>query len=131
MLARRASAISEALHHLAASWQELASFYSQEFSAVGAKTNQDLLSFAQALLGKTTEEYLADSPAPCSAHAKYSIHPRGLSESTAISAAVEAAPQVLGFSTGQNSPAPENNQATSATQVQTFIIQTLQALAGC
>src|ERR1035437_4845826 len=118
------SAISAALHHLEASWQQFAAFYGQEFSAVGAKTNQALLSFGQALLGKTTEEYLADSPAPRLALTKYSIRPRGLPESTATSAAVEAAPQVLGLSTSQS--APENNQAMSATQITVLVNQTMQ-----
>jgi hypothetical protein len=122
------STTSAILHNLISGWQQFAAFYSQEFSAVGAKTNQALLSFGQALLGKTTEEYLADAPAPRLALAKQSIRPRDLSESAPASAASEASPQVLGISTNQSSAAPQNNQASSTTQIQTLVGQTFRTM---
>jgi len=69
------------------------------------KPNQALLSFGQALLGKTSEEYLAEAPARIFALAKHPIEPRGPSISNAKSAVADPAPQVLGLST-TSTPAP-------------------------
>ena len=128
------SATSAILHHLTAGWQDFGGFFPAVFGVTkSALAEQDhqlhtaLLSFGQALLGKTTEEYLADAPAPRIALAKHPIHPRGLT----ISAVAEVAPQVLGVTTSQPSPAPTNNAATSATlqtQIQTLIAQTFRTL---
>ena len=73
-----------------------------------------LLSLGQALLGKTTEEYLADAPAPIFALAKHRIEPRGPEvppHSTAPTSVLadESAthqPQVLGQSVTKSRPIP-------------------------
>ena len=91
------SATSVVLHDLTAGWQHF------------------LLSFGQALLGKTTEEYLADAPAHSTLVARAFYHATTL-------AASEASPQVLGLSISAvpaTAPSLQN-------QIQTQIDQTLQ-----
>jgi len=73
---RQESTMSTLLHNLTASWQNFGSFYGQHLSTVSTQINGTLLSFGQALLGKTTEEYLADAPAPGLTVARDRIKPR-------------------------------------------------------
>src|ERR1700730_809785 len=94
------SATSAILHSLLASWQQFASFYKPDFSALGSQANQALLSFGEALLGKTTEEYLADAPAPRLAFAKHPIGPRGPEISPELNHSAQVTtPEVLGIRT--------------------------------
>ena len=94
-------AVSTVLHDFTAVCQQFAAFYKPAFTALDSQTNEVLLSFGQALLGKTTEEYLAETPAPT-----LPIYPRGLAINSATPAAAEQTPQVLGDSTSQAAVTP-------------------------
>jgi hypothetical protein len=139
--------ISATLHDLTVSWHNFGSFYGQQLSTVfrinksalveqgsqihtallwqSDQVERALLSLGQALLGKTTEEYLADEPVPTLAMTKRVSRHGDLPLPTAMSA-VSYQPEVLGLST---SLIPQNNNpATSGVtqgQIQTLIDQTL------
>ena len=117
------SVVLSTLHEITAVWQQFSAFYGQQFAVIGTQANHALLSFGEVLTGKTTEEYLADAPAP-----KLIVHSRGIAANTSTSHSAEAVPQVLGVSIAQ----PAAQSETPATpmvaprQIQNLIDQTLQ-----
>ena len=113
------NAISSTLHEVAAVWKQFVAFYKPEFADIGSQANHSLLSLGEALLGKTTEEFLADAPAP-----KSLTHAGRFAVNTSISPSAEAVPQVLGVSIAQSTVQPEAPATPS--QIQSLIEQTLQ-----
>jgi hypothetical protein len=88
--------ISATLHVLTSSWHQFASFYAEQVGTLGSEANRVLVSFGEALVGKTTEEYLADAPANLALTARHRELPMRTNGPKNRNAAMSAAPQVLG-----------------------------------
>jgi filamentous hemagglutinin len=133
-------------------WSNFGIFYSQQISSLlpasGAalakeaqqiktavlwqrqQADQALASLGQALIGKTTAEYLAEQPVRKPQLAFRPIHPRGLatsSQSFNPSRAPGQQPQVLGLSTTRQAASQgQSSPAMSATQIGALVAQAVQ-----
>src|ERR1022692_1925818 len=148
--ARPGPTISATLRNLTAGWEDFASFYAEELSAVfrmsalslaeqsnqikiallwqRQETRSVLVSLGQSILGKIPQEYLADAPAPGLAVAKHTLYTHVFPTSTAPSSSSDVElqqPRILGLSTTRTPQPPTSTNRSADSGISQIQIQTL------